>query len=170
MDVTEAIETRLEVREYADERVDAGTKRQILNAGRLAPSGKNLQHWDFVLADDGAGIDRLADHSPTGGWVRGADFAVVVLTDPSYPYHEIDAGRAVTHMQLAGWSRGVGSCVYTGVEDEWDLLGHPAALTATLVAAFGHPTRPLESFVGDKDRVPLDEVVHHGTYGGELTL
>lgn len=170
MDVSEAIRTRLEIREYADEPVDDDTKRRILDAARLAPSGKNLQHWAFVLVDDEEALVELADQSPSGGWVSGADFAVVVLTDPSYPYHEIDAGRAVTHMQLEAWNRGVGSCIYTGIQNERDLLGHPEALTATLVAAFGYPTRPIDTFVGEKDRAPLTELVHHGRYGEALAL
>lgn len=172
MDVTEAIATRLELKEFAGDPVDAETKRRILDAGRLAPSGKNLQHWAFVLVDDDDGVVRLAESSTSGGWVRGADFAVVVLTDPSYPYHEIDAGRAVTHMQLEAWHRGVGSRIYTGYDESAmrDQLGYPDRLIPTLVAGFGHPPRPVETYVGRKDRLPLADVVHHGTYGGALTL
>jgi nitroreductase len=172
MDVPEAIQTRLEVREYADDPVDAATKRRILDAARLAPSGKNTQHWAFVLVDDGQAVDRLATISTTGQWVEDAAFAVVVLTDPTYGYHEIDAGRAVTHMQLEAWHHGVGSCIYTGFDEDAmrAFLEHPDHLTPALVAGFGHPTRPLDSFVGDKDRAPRDELVHHGAFGGELDL
>lgn len=172
MDVSEAIATRLEVREYDDERVPDETKRAILDAARLAPSGKNLQHWSFVLVDDSDAIEALAGSSTTGQWVAGADFAVVVLTDPSYGYHEIDAGRAVTHMQLEAWTHGVGSCIYTGFDEPAmrDAFEYPDEVTATLVAGFGYPTRPMESFVGNKARAPLDEIAHHGTYGGALRL
>jgi len=172
MDVSEAIETRLEIREYAEEPVGTADKRAILDAARLAPSGKNLQHWDFVLLDDPADIERLAEASTTGNWVGGADFAVVVLTDPAYGYHDIDAGRAITHMQLAAWSRGVGSCIYTGYDEEdmRSLLGYPEDMTVSLVAGFGRPTRPLSSFKGRKAREPLSAIAHHGTYGGELDL
>lgn len=167
MDVTEAIETRLEVRAYADEPVEESTKRAVLEAARQAPSGKNTQHWAFVLVDDPGDVAALADASTSGAWVRDAAFAVVVLVDPTYGYADIDAGRAVTHMQLAAWARGVGSCIYTGFDEAAmrSLLGYPEDLTATLVAGFGHPTRPLESFVGRKDRQPLDEVAHRGRYG-----
>lgn len=172
MDVSEAIKTRLEVREYAGDSIDDDVKRAILDAGRLAPSGKNLQHWAFLLVDDSESIPRLAELSTSGRWVRDAAFAIVVLTNPSYDYHEIDAGRAVTHMQLEAWNRGVGSCIYTGFDEDGlrEFLGYPDGLTATLVASFGRPIRPLETFVGDKDRAPLEELVHHDRYGGELTL
>ena len=172
MDVTEAIETRLELREFADDPVDAATKRRILEAGRLAPSGRNLQHWAFVLVDDPSTIEELAAASPSGRWVAGADFAIVVLTDPTYPPHGIDAGRAVTHMQLEAWHRGVGSRIYTGLEEPAgaDLLGYPDELEPTLVCGFGHPPRPVETYIGRKDREPLDAVAHRNRYGTPIDL
>ncbi|MFB6153140.1 MAG: nitroreductase family protein [Halodesulfurarchaeum sp.] len=167
MEVTEAIRTRLEIREYADEAVDAEVIETILDAGRLAPSGKNLQHWDFVVVRESEDIAKLASLSTTGGWVRKAAFAVVIATDPTYDYHEIDAGRAVTHMQLAAWEEGIGSCIYTGYDESEmrDFLDIPDSQAITLVAGFGYPTEPVESFVGRKDRASLSEVVHDRRYG-----
>lgn len=170
MDVSEAIATRLELRDYTDESVDDETIRRILNAGRLAPSGKNRQHWAFILVNAPEALDRLASISTTGQWVSDANFAIVILTDPEYSYHEIDAGRAVTNMQFEAWNQGLGSCIYTGFDEERmrALLEYPAELVATLVAGFGYPPRPMETFAGNKDRAPLDELVHQGTYGNEL--
>lgn len=166
MDVTDAIETRIEVRSYRDEPVDEETIRAVLEAGRLAPSGRNLQHWRFVLLEDDARLAGLAERSPTGSWVADAAFAVVVCTDPSYDFHEIDAGRAVTHMQLAAWERDVASCLYTVDEPAAaEYLEIPDAYDLTLVAAFGHPEREIR---GRKDRKPLEEIAYGGTFGTPL--
>ncbi|MFB6113196.1 MAG: nitroreductase family protein [Halodesulfurarchaeum sp.] len=167
MDVTDAIRTRLDIRDYAEESVPTDTKRAILEAGRLASSGRNLQHWDFVLLQDPSDLDRLAAMSPTGQWVGDADFAIVVLTDPSYDFHEIDAGRALTYMQLEAWDRGVASGIYTEPDESAirEFLDYPESLTTTLVAGFGYPTKPVESFEGRKDREPLSSVAHLGRYG-----
>lgn len=169
MNVADAIETRLEVRTYTDESVPTVTKRRILDAGRRASSGKNTQHWAFVLVDEAEALARLAALSTTGQWVREADFAVVVLTRPEYDFHEIDAGRAVTHMQLRAWAEGVGSCIYTGFDDEGmrSFLEYPPTMDATLVAGFGYPRRPVDSFAGEKDRAAMEAVVHHGRFGTE---
>lgn len=168
MDVTEAIETRIEVRSYGDEPVDDGTKREVLEAGRLAPSGRNLQHWRFVLLDDPERLAGLAERSPSGSWVADAAFAVAVCTDPSHDFHEIDAGRAVTHMQLAAWERGVASCIYTVDTDAAEkYLEVPDSHWLTLVAAFGRPAGEIR---GQKDRKPLEEVASSGTFGGDLGL
>lgn len=168
MDVSEAVDTRLEIREYADRPVDDGLKRTILEAGRNAPSGKNLQHWRFVLVDDPDRLAELADRSTTGGWVGGADFAVVVCTDPSYPYHEIDAGRSITHMQLVAWEHGVGSCIYTVKEPPAvELLGVPDDYHLALVGGFGYPTREIR---GRRDRRPLEAVAFRNRFGEPLDL
>ena len=93
---------------------------------------------------------------------------MVICTDPTYTYHELDAGRAVTHMQLVAWEHGVGSCIYTvngpaayaalEIPDEYDL---------TLVAGFGYPERDVQ---GRKDRNPLDDIASSGTFGTPLEL
>jgi nitroreductase len=167
MDVTHALQTRIEVRRYADEPVAEETKRAILEAARGAPSGKNLQHWRFVLLEAQADLDRLADLSTTGGWIDGADVAVVVLTNPEHDYHEIDAGRAITYMQLAAWEVGVGSCIYTGFDEAGmgGFLEVPPELAVTAVVGFGHPKFDIDALTGQKDRESLASVVHEGRYG-----
>lgn len=171
MDVTDAVTNRIEVREYADEDVDDATKRAILDAGRLAPSGRNVEHWRFVLVDDDERLQALADASPTGGWVAGADFAVAVCTDPGYDFADIDAGRTTTHMQLYAWGLGVGSCLYTvDAPEAREVLGVPDDYDLTAVLGFGRPTFDVESVRGRKERRPLEEVAFHGRFGEPLAL
>lgn len=168
MDVWEAIETRIEVEEYADEPVADDIKRKVLDAGRLAPSGLNEQHWEFILVDDPADVRELGELSPTGGWVGGADFAVVVCTDPSFDFHQIDAGRAITQMQFAAWEEGVGSRIYTVDQQEVkDFLEIPDEFDLTLVGGFGYPAGEVR---GIKDREPLEEVASSGRFGATLEL
>lgn len=164
MEVSDAIWTRLEVREYVDEPVSTGAKRAILEAGRLAPSGKNRQHWRFVLVEDATDRRTLAHLSTTGAWIAGADFAVVVLTDPTLDYHGLDAGRAVTHMQFEAWDRGVGSCIYTGYDEAGmrEFLDVSDDVDVTVVAGFGYPTFDVESIDGRKNRVPLSTIAYDG--------
>ena len=171
MDVTEAVRKRIELREFADEPVDDGTKRAILDAGRLAPSGRNLQHWRFVLVDDDEELGALADASPSGSWVAGADFAVAVCTDPEYPFNEIDAGRTTASMQLYAWGVGVGSRLYTVDTDEARaVLGVPDDYDLTAVLGFGRPTFDIDAVQGRKERQPLEEVAYLGRFGEPLSL
>ena len=171
MDVTDAVTGRIEVREFGAEAVDDATKRAVLDAGRLAPSGRNLEHWRFVLVDDDDGLQDLADASPTGGWVAGADFAVAVCTDPDYAFNEIDAGRTTASMQLYAWGRGVGSCLYTvDAPEAREVLGVPHDYDLTAVLGFGYPTFDVDAVRGRKDRRTLEEVTFHGRFGEPLSL
>jgi nitroreductase len=169
MDVLEALRTRIEVREYAEEAVDAAVREDVFEAARLASSGKNTQHWRFVLVDEDSDLARLADLSTTGAWIDGADFAAVVVTDPDYYYHELDAGRAITHMQLAAWEHGVGSCIYTGYDETGmrEFLEVPDEFAVSAVVGFGYPTRDIE---GRKSRRPLGEVAFADRFGTPLEL
>lgn len=163
MDVESAIDSRIEVREYADDAVPSGDRRAILDAGRLASSGRNVEHWRFILITNDTDLTELGRLSPTGGWVSGADFAIVICTDPSYAFSDLDAGRAVTYMQLLAWERGIGSCIYTVDNRDVDaFLDIPGDREIALIAGFGYPRREIK---GRKNRRPLRDLVYDETYG-----
>lgn len=168
MDVFDCIATKLDVREFADRPVPADVKREVLEAGRLTGSGMNKQHWRFLLIQDRSNVKQLADDSRTGRWVERADFAVVVLTDPSYGFAQLDAGRVVQDIQLAAWNRGVASGIYTGVDEQamQQHFGIPADLRVSVVVGFGYPVRRITG--RKKNRVPLEELAFQERYGEPL--
>ena len=165
MDLTETVKHRLEVREYADKPVSDDIERAVIEAARLAPSSRNRQDWHFLLIDGNA-LDDLTTVSTSGKWVADAAFAVVVLTD-DYPSHGVDVGRAVSHMQFAAWDHGVGSCIYTGIEEETlkDRFGIPLELVVGAVVGFGYPKG---SGTGTKRRRSIAEVVSKNRFGESL--
>ena len=166
MDVTEAVQTRIDVREYADEPVDSETKRDVFDSSRVASSGRNTQHWRFLLLEDADRLSELGAHSPSGGWIADATFAVAVLTNPEWDFHGIGAGKAITHMQLVAWEHGVTSCMFT-TDDESvaEVLGVPAELELTATVGFGHPPYDIK---GIKDRRLLETVAYSETFGTAL--
>ena len=167
MDATEAVKTKLDVREFSTNQVPTSLKIAVLEAARLTQSGTNSQHWRFILVQDPRNLKRLADDSPSGGWVAGANFAVIICTDPRKGYHLIDAGRAAQDMQLTAWDRGVASGLYTGIKQP-ELKGDfgiPENLAPTIVVGFGYPERRL---LGKKNRKPLSEVAYLEKYGNSL--
>ncbi len=169
MDTFDAIKTRLDFRGYEARSVPAELKMRVLEAGRSTGSGMNRQHWRFLLIDDKEAIKKLAQDSTSGGWVSGANFAVVVLTDPTLGFHLIDAGRAVQDMELAAWNSGVASCIYTGVKEESMRrdFGLPKELRPTAVIGFGYPSKKI---IGKKNRKPLVELAYHNKFGNEVNL
>ena len=167
MDTLEAIRTKLDVREFAQRRVGDEVKRKVLEAARMTGSSRNTQHWRFILVQDPIGIVVLASDSPTGSWVWGSDFAVIVSIDPSVPGSIIDAGRVAQDMQLAAWNEGVASGVYTGIR-KGELrrdFGIPDPLDPAIVVGFGYPRRRL---LGRKNRKPLSDIAFLEKYGNDL--
>lgn len=169
MDTFDCIATKLESKEFSRKEVPNELKRKILEAARLSPSGMNAQHWGFVLVDTPEELAKLAEDSITGSWVKEANFAIIVLTDPKYPFHLLDAGRVIQNMQLAAWNEGVTSRIYTGVKEEEMIkdFGIPRNLHISAVVGFGYPIRKVR---GRKNRKPLEALAFYQRYGERLTL
>ncbi|MDA4125579.1 MAG: nitroreductase family protein [Thaumarchaeota archaeon] len=167
MNTTEAVKTKLDVREFDTKPVGADIKMAVLEAGRLTQSGVNSQHWRFIIVQDPKNLVRLAEDSSSGAWVGRANFAVIICTDPKKGYHLIDAGRAAQDMELTAWDDGVVSGLYTGIKqaDMRRDFGIPEELNATIVVGFGFPKRKL---LGRKNRRPLSEVAFLEKYGNSI--
>jgi nitroreductase len=146
MDTFDCISSKLDVKEYAPEKkAPADVKFKTLEAGRLSGSGNNTQHWRFLLIQKPEDMKKLADDSITGKWVANCNYAVVVLTDPTLPYHMIDAGRATQDMMLAAWNYGVASRIFTGVDKEKlrKDFAIPENLNPTVLVGFGYPKKKI---------------------------
>lgn len=169
MDVFDGIATKLDVRQFSPQDVPSEIKQGVLEAARLTGTGLNTQHWRFILVDGKDQLKKLAEDSTSGMWVAGANFAIIVLTNPKYNFHMIDAGRVLQNMQLAAWNQGVASGIFTGIQEEKlrNDFGIPKELNITLTVGFGYPARKLTG--KKKDRMPLGELVYHGKYGNPIT-
>ncbi|MDQ4101900.1 MAG: nitroreductase family protein [Thermoproteota archaeon] len=168
MDAFECIATKLDLREFSSQDISAEIKSKILEAARHTGSGLNTQHWRFVVIEKKENLEKLAQDSTSGGWVSGANFAVIVLTNPRYKFHMIDAGRVVQDMQLAAWNYGVASGLFTGVQDEKlrSDFGLPKDLNPTVIVGFGFSTK--QNLGKRKNRMSLDELVYYEKYGNPV--
>ena len=167
MDTQKTILTKLDIRQYDAKKVPAEVKQRVLEAARSAGTGMNKQHWKFVLVQDKESVKQLAADSTSGGWVAGANFAVIVCTDPTLGFHLLDAGRAVQDMQLAAWDQGVISGIYTGFKEEKMRkdFAIPSNLKPSAVVGFGYPTKKI---IGKKNRMPLSELAFVDKFGNKF--
>jgi nitroreductase len=159
--------SKLDVRQYDSKKVPAEIKLKVLEAARATGTGMNKQEWRFILVQEKEMLKRLAEDSTSGGWVAGANFAVIVLSDPTLGFHSIDAGRAVQSMELAAWDQGVISCIYTGIKDEKMRkdFAIPSSLKPVVVVGFGYPGKKI---LGKKKRMPLPELASIDKYGNKF--
>jgi nitroreductase len=165
MDAFECIATKLEVREFSTQEVPSEIRSKILEAARLTGTGMNTQHWRFIMVEKKDNLKKLAEDSTSGSWVAGANFAVIVLTNPQYGFHLIDTGRVLQNMQLTAWNQGVGSGLFTGIRED-KLRGDlaiPKELSPSVTIGFGYPARKVTG--KRKNRLPIRELVYYEKYG-----
>ena len=165
MDAFECIATKLEVREFSAQDISSEIRLKILEAARLTGTGMNTQHWRFISVQKKDNLKKLAGDSTSGSWVAGANFAVIVLTNPKYGFHLIDAGRVLQNMQLTAWNEGVGSGLFTGIKEEKlrNDFQIPNELTPSVIIGFGYPVSRLTG--KRKNRLPVHELVYYEKYG-----
>ena len=75
------IETRKSVRKYLDKEIPNDVLRQILEAGRLAPSWMNSQPWKFIVVKNQETKNLLSKLSSNQPHVRYADTVIVCVAD-----------------------------------------------------------------------------------------
>lgn len=171
MQTWDAIRARRNVRQYADRAVPGEHLDRILDAGRRAPSAKNLQPWDFIVVTDRGELARLA--TVWRGAAHVADSAATIALVAPVPGDErqrdwvyFDLGQVTMSMMLAAADLGIGTG-HASVHDQdlaREILGVPAERFCAFLIALGYPAdrelRPLRR----PDRRPLAEVVHQGRW------
>ena len=76
-ELQDCIQTRRSVRIYREEPVDRALIRKLIWNGCMAPSGSNIQSWQFIVADDPELVAELVRFSPgIGKYRRASSFSV----------------------------------------------------------------------------------------------
>ncbi|MBM9504202.1 nitroreductase family protein [Actinacidiphila acididurans] len=174
METWDAIRARRNVRRYRPDAVSDEHLRQILEAGRRAPSGGNRQHWDFVLVTDRRQLADLGAIWQGGQYIAAAAASIaLVLPQPrdeqAVLLDQFDLGQATYAMMLAATDLGIGTGhSLVGDQDKARaILGVPQTHVVSYLLGVGHPAdRPLRPIVTPKRR-PFDEVVHFGRWQGK---
>ncbi len=164
MDAFEAISKRRSVRKYRPGEVTRQQLSQIVNLGRLAPTGRNEQPWEFVVITDRTRLRQLARLADYGKFIADASACIVVLCRPT-KYHLEDGSAATTQMLIAATALGLGSCWVAGDKKDYaaqvvSLCGAPAHYKLVSLVAVGHAAE-----IPAPAKRPLDEVLHWETFG-----
>ena len=160
---------RRSVRRYAARAVPPEVLRRILEAGRIAPSARNVQEWRFVVVREEQTRRRLVPACAGQSFVAEAPVVIAccaTLTDyvmrcGQYAY-PIDVAIAIDHMVIQAAAEGVGSCwIGAFYEDQVkEILGIPENIRVVQVLTLGYPVEPLRPLPPEKKkRKPLAEIV-----------
>lgn len=166
MQVQEAIRNKRAVREFSDQALTDELVTAILDAGRLAQSGANLQPWHFIAIRKRETLQAVANLGDYAGHLAGAALGVLIVTpeDDAEGWNWFDSGQVAAYMQLAAFELGIGSCIAAlfKPQEARDLLGIPADLKASIAISFGYPANQGTEQRAPRrsGRRPFDEVVH----------
>lgn len=167
MEFEKVIRERSSVRKYSGAAVDAETLESILEAGRLAPTAKNLQPVKIyvVRSDDGlAAIDRATKCRYGAGTVLavcGAEEAA--YHKESYSTYEMDSTIVAVHMMLEATNVGVDNIFVEAFDADVlrSELQIPAELTPVCLLMLGYRTEDCPVNPNHTVRKSLSELVEY---------
>ena len=141
--------TRISIRKYTDQSVEAEKIDAILKAAMQAPSAGNQQPWEFYVVKDLEIIARLSKASHYGGCAAGAGTLIVPCYRtggiPFPEYAQIDLAIACENLWLEVTAQGLGT-VMLGIAPHEDrmasvekALGIPSGLKPFAIFPIGYP-------------------------------
>ena len=116
MEFTEVVKNRYSCKKYDGRKVDKARLHNILEAGRVAPTAKNLQEQHIYVIESEEALAKIDEATPCR---YGASTVLVVAFDKNnvftYPGGKRDSGVedatiVATHLTLAAYNEGVDSC------------------------------------------------------------
>lgn len=110
--IIDALKHRRSVRAYSTGSIDTAKLNTVLEAGLLAPTGRNIRGTEFVLVENRLMLDKLSEARKAGGtMLKQAAAAIVVIADDNLSdLWQEDASIAMAYMHLTADSLGLGSC------------------------------------------------------------
>jgi nitroreductase len=169
MDVFTAISQRKSVRKYKDKPVDEATLRQVLEAGRIAPSAGNRQDWKFIVVRDQETRRKLAIAAKGQMFLEQAPVAIVgCAIEPTYVMMcgqsagILDVSIAFSFMMLEATELGLGTC-WLGAFDEnavRKILEVPDHVRIVAMTPLGYP----DEVPAGRPRKGMDEIVCHDKF------
>ena len=172
MDFMTLARERYSLRKFSDRKVEREKLEQILEAGQLAPTAKNLQPQRYLVLQGEEALRKLQDcttshfHAPLA-IVVAYDKTQSAIRDDGFDYGQSDASIAATHMMLALCEMGLGA-TWVGAFDEKKVreaydFDENIFLQAILV--IGYPAEGAKPSAKHTDRKLLSEVTFFDSWG-----
>ena len=175
MNFLEVVQARRSLRSYMDKPVEREKLEYVLESARLAPSWKNMQCWRFIVVEDAAGREALAESmgesNPGRKALMSAPIVVVLCAVPKESEiwegkdnMMLDAGLAMEHLILAATEQGLGTC-WQGLFTENKVrlaLNVPDDVRVVAMSPLGYAAEERRP----RPRKAMEEIVYYEKYGG----
>ena len=167
MEFTRLVSERYSCKKFDGRPVEDAALAEILNAGRLAPTAKNLQEQRIYVARTPEALAKIDEITPCR---YGAGTVLVVAFDSAnvftYPGGARDSGVedatiVATHMILAAKNAGVDSCWLNRFDpaEAKRILGLPENEEVLMLMDLGYPAEGAAPLPNHTSRKPLEETV-----------
>lgn len=171
MSVIDVIKTRRSIRNFLNKPLTDEDVIEILDAARLAPSGGNLQRWEFIYVKNSQVLRMIKNCSP--GFYGDATAAIVIGMEGRKnafgrtSYTDIvgvfDVGFAAENILLAAHALGLGGCAIASFNEGGirRVINAPEDWKPLLVISLGYPDKVPQT----PPKKKLSEVVYLDEYG-----
>ena len=167
MEFKEVVKNRYSCKTYSDRQVEQEKLTSILEAGRLAPTAKNLQEQHIYVIQSAEKLAVIDQLTPCR---YGAPTVLAVAFDKNnvftYPGEKRDSGVedvtiVATHLILAAADEGVDSCWinYFDPDKAAELLGLPENEEVLMIMDLGYAAEGAGPLPNHTSRKPLSETV-----------
>ena len=169
MEFKEVVKNRYSCKKYSEKQVEAEKITAILEAGRLAPTAKNLQEQRIYVLQSADALAKIDQATPCR---YGAPTVLVVAFDKNevftYPGGKRDSGAedatiVATHLILAAADEGVDSCWinYFDPDKLAGILGLPENEEILMVLDLGYAAEGAGPLPNHESRKALSETVKY---------
>ncbi len=169
MEFKEVVKNRYSCKKYSHRQVEKEKLDAILNAGRLAPTAKNLQEQHVYVLQSPEALAKIDAVTPCR---YGAPTVLVVAFDKdnvfTYPGGKRDSGVedatiVATHMILAAADEGVDSCWINFLDPEQltQAFGLPNNEEVLMVMDLGYAAEGAGPLPNHSDRKELSKTVSY---------
>lgn len=172
MKFLELIKKRHSVRDYKPDPVPEELLKQILEAGRLAPTGANKQPQRLIVVRGKSGLEKIKKAAN----VYNAPLVIIVCADHDKvwkrPYDgknitDIDTSIVTDHMMLQATELGLGTvwiCYFKPdvIKREFNLPDH---IEPVSILAIGYENEEVGNTRPRTSRKPLEATVFYETFG-----
>ena len=165
MSFIDLILNRRSIRRYENKDISEEVLRQILEAGRQAPSAVNKQPFRFVVVKDHEIMKNVCNNLITR-FVKYAPVAIVGCADVKSlltgKWAVVDTTIAMQNMVIAAWALGIGSCWIGACNEEEvkKMLKIPDKWKIVALITFGYPAEQPKP----RNNKPLEELFNFNSF------
>lgn len=172
-----AIQERRSIRKYKNIQVEKEKIREILESGRLAPSGNNTQPWHFIIIKDDQMKEKVAYACHNQKWMLQAPIFIACVADIRCRINEDnisinekssenevkqiirDTSLAIENILLQATEVGLGTCCIAWfTEDEIrNVLNVPKDKYVVSIITVGYPDEQPKM----RPRKSINDIVHY---------